>query len=55
MSVTTLEISEPFFTTKVFQDEEGYQVRGKSILLNLSVRPIHIRDQKLGHLQSVIV
>lgn len=55
MSVTTLDISEPFFTTKVFQDEAGYQVRGKSILLNLSERQIQIRDQKLGHLQSVIV
>ena len=55
MSTTNLDISEPFFTTKVFQDEEGYQVCGKSILLNLSERPIQIQDQKLGHLQSVIV
>ena len=55
MSITKLDISEPFFTTKVFQDEEGYQVHGKSILLNLSERPIQIQDQKLGHLQSVIV
>ena len=36
MSITTLDISEPFFTTKVFQDEEGYKVRGKTILLNMS-------------------
>ena len=55
MSVTNLKISEPFFTTKVFQDEEGYQVHGKSILLNLSERQIHIQEQKLAHLQSVIV
>lgn len=55
MSITKLDISEPFFTTQVFQDEEGYQVHGKSILLNLSERPIQIQDQKLGHLQSVIV
>ena len=39
----------------MFQDEEGYRVRGKCILLNLSERPIQIQDQKLGHLQSVIV
>ena len=55
MSITTIDISEPFFTTKVFQAEEGYRVRGKCILLNLSERPIQIQDQKLGHLQSVIV
>jgi hypothetical protein len=52
MSITNLDISEPFFTTKVFQDEEGYQVHGKSILLNLSERQIHIQEQKLAHLQS---
>ena len=55
MSITNLDISEPFFTTKVFQDEERYKVRGKSILLNLSERHIHIQEQKLAHLQSVIV
>ena len=55
MSTTNLEISEPFFTTKVFQEEEQHTVIGKSILLNLSECPIQIQDQKLGHLQSVIV
>ena len=55
MSITKLDISEPFFTTKVFQDEEGYRVSGKRILLNLSEHPIQIQDQKLGPLQSVIV
>ena len=55
MSITNLDISEPFFTSKVFQDEERYKVRGKSILLNLSERQIHIQEQKLAHLQSVIV
>lgn len=55
MSTTNLEISEPFFTTKVFQEEERHTVIGKSILLNLSECPIQIQDQKLGHLQSVIV
>ena len=55
MSITNLDISEPFFATKVFQNEERYKVRGKSILLNLSERSIHIQEQKLAHLQSVIV
>ena len=55
MSITNLEISEPFFTTKVFQEEERHAVIGKSILMNLSECPIQVLDQKLGHLQSVIV
>ena len=55
MSIANLEISEPFFTTKVFQEEERHSVIGKSILLNLSECPIQVLDQKLGHLQSVIV
>jgi hypothetical protein len=55
MSTVNLEISEPFFTTKVFQEEQRHTVIGKSILLNLSECPIQIQDQKLGHLQSVIV
>ncbi|MGB1515762.1 MAG: hypothetical protein ACPG8Z_09600, partial [Paracoccaceae bacterium] len=55
MSITNLDISEPFFTTNVFQEEQRFTVIGKSILLNLSEHPIHIRDQKIGHLQSVIV
>ena len=47
MSITNLDISEPFFTTEVFQDEEGIGF-GKRILLNLSERPIQIQDQNQG-------
>ncbi len=36
MSITTLDISEPFFTTRVLEDEDSYTVNTKTIVLNLS-------------------
>jgi hypothetical protein len=55
MPIETLDIAEPFFTIRIIRDEPAYQVSGKVILLNLSETPIAIRQQSLGHLQSVIV
>jgi hypothetical protein len=55
MSITTLDISEPFFTTRVLEDEDSYTVNTKTIVLNLSEHPIKIEKQELRHLQSVVV
>ncbi|MCH2095285.1 MAG: hypothetical protein MK160_09245 [Rhodobacteraceae bacterium] len=55
MPVETLDISEPFFTLRILTDEDSHVVAGKAIALNLSETPMCIRDQQLGHLQSVIV
>ena len=55
MSITRLEISEPFFTTLLIQGEAVHDVTGKCIVLNPSEEPIQLEQQKLGHLQSVIV
>ena len=55
MAIETLEFAEPFFTVRHVADEAEYRIGGRAILLNLSDRPIGIRDQALGHLQSVVV
>ncbi len=55
MPVKTLDFAEPFFTVRFVTDEAGYEVAGKTILLNLSEDAIRIQDQGLGPLQSVIV
>jgi len=55
MPIQTLEFAEPFFTIRLISDEADHEVTGKAILLNLSEVPIRIREQSLGHLQSVIV
>ena len=55
MSTTRLEIFEPFFSTLLSQGEAVHDVTGKCIVLNHSEEPIQIEQQKLGHLQSVVV
>ena len=55
MPVRTLDIAEPFFTIRLVTDETDYRVDGKKIVLNLSDKPIGIREQTLGSLQSVVV
>ena len=55
MTIETLTIGEPFFTLRILENEPSYQVAGKTIVLNLSNKPIHVRDQRLGELQSVVL
>ena len=55
MSIETLDFAEPFFTVKYLLDEKEYTVGQKSIVVNLSERPIKIQDQQLGFFQSVVV
>lgn len=55
MPVQDLNIAEPFFTLRLIENEACYPIKGRSIVLNLSETPITIRQQTLGHLQSVIL
>ena len=55
MPVEPLDFAEPFFGVKRVRSEDALTITGKVILLNLSNAPIRIREQSLGHLQSVIV
>ena len=55
MSITSIDIAEPFFTIKEIKSERSYQVSERRIVLNLSDTPISIQDQSLAALQSVIV
>ena len=55
MSIEALDFAEPFFTVKCLLDEKEYTVGKKSIVVNLSEKPIKIQNQRLGFLQSVVV
>lgn len=55
MAVDTLDFAEPFFTVRHIADEAEYPIGEKTIVLNLSERPLRIRQQRLGFLQSVVV
>jgi hypothetical protein len=55
MSVETLDFAEPFFPVKYLAGEEHYPIGEKSILVNISERPVLIQNQELGFLESVVV
>jgi hypothetical protein len=55
MTITSLDIAEPFFAIRLLRDEPQFDVSGRAIVLNLSDKGIGIREQTLGPLQSVIV
>ena len=55
MPVQTLDIAEPFFTVRIITDEPVHPIGGKTIVLNLSETPVKVRQQTLGHLQSVVL
>ncbi len=55
MAEQRLEFAEPFFGVRLLSNEPHSLIADKSIVLNLSWLPIGIREQSLGHLQSVIV
>ena len=55
MSIETLSIGDPFFTVRVLRGEESYPIGGKTIFLNLSENPVHVREQNIGALQSVVL
>ena len=55
MSVTTLDFAEPFYTVRLIEDEQSYEITDKTIVLNLAETPITVQDQKIGQFQSVIL
>ena len=55
MTIQNLDIAEPFFSVSMVNDEASLKITGRTIVLNLADNPIHIREQTLGSLQSVIL
>ncbi|MXX91681.1 MAG: hypothetical protein F4213_17895 [Boseongicola sp. SB0677_bin_26] len=55
MPVRTLDLAEPFFTVRIITTSPAHRVSGKAILLNISEKPVQVREQRLGHLQSAVV
>ena len=55
MSVEALDLAEPFFTVKWLRDEPDHAVGARSILVNVSDRPIAIENQSIGFFQSTVV
>ena len=52
MSITKIDIGEPFFSLELIEDEQRLPVLSKTIVVNLSVNPITIEKQKLAEFQS---
>ena len=55
MTIHQLDIAEPFFSLSMISQESRVRITGRTIILNLAETPIHIREQSLGGLQSVIL
>ena len=55
MTIETLTIGDPFFSVRILSDEAAYQVKRKTIVLNLSDQPIGVREQHIGELQSLVL
>ncbi len=52
MSITKIDIGEPFFSLELVEDEQSLPVISKTIVVNLSVNPITIEKQKIAEFQS---
>lgn len=55
MTIETLTIGDPFFAIRIVKDEDRHPITGKTIVLNLADTPLHVREQTLRALQSVIL
>lgn len=55
MSVEALDFAEPFFTVKWLRDEPDHAVGARSILVNVSDKPVAIENQSIGFFQSTVV
>ena len=55
MSCQQLDFAEPFFSVTYLADEQEHSVTERSIVLNLSEKPIRIQNQRLGFFQSAVV
>ena len=54
MTIRRLTFAEPFFSVCLIENEDSFEIKDRSILLNLSSEGIHIQNQRLGALQSAI-
>ena len=52
MSITKIDIGEPFFSLELVKGEQSVPVISKAIVVNLSANPITIEKQKLHEFQS---
>ena len=52
MSITKIDIGEPFFSLELVENEQSVQLSSKTIVVNLSVNPITIEKQQLAEFQS---
>jgi len=52
MSMTKIDIGEPFFSLELVKGEQSLPVISKAIVVNLSANPITIEKQKLHEFQS---
>ena len=52
MSMTKIDIGEPFFSLELVKGEQSLPVISKAIVVNLSENPIRIENQKLHEFQS---
>ncbi len=55
MPIETLEIGAPFFGLRLVQNEVEFQISGRAIALNLGVKPLVVREQRLPPLTSAIL
>lgn len=55
MTISTLDLADPFFTLLYLENQQSYPVSGKTIVLNIADSPILIEKQSLGTLESVVV
>ena len=55
MPVNHLKIAEPFFGLHHVAGETSLNITERTIVLNISNKPIRVENQFLGHLQSVLL
>ena len=55
MSITHLDIAEPFLGLRVVEGESTVEVTRYTIVLNVSTGPVRVENQHLDHLQSAIL
>lgn len=55
MPVIPLSIADPFYSIAIYQNEPTVPIGDRSILLNLSEKPISVLGQTIGELQSAIL
>ena len=55
MSIKKLDLAEPFFKVKYLLNEQEYAIGEKTILINLSDKPIKVQNQEIGFFRSVVV